>query len=112
MGYKSPEAQKIEKIMEVFGKRFLKCNPNFASKLKSGDSVVTLACAVMLLNTDLHTPNLKPDKKMLEKDFMTNLKGADGGQDFDQKLLKSVYKGIKKQEFQSGVDHVTPTQLL
>jgi len=106
------EAQKIEKIMEVFGKRFLKCNPGFCSKLKAHDSVVTLACAVMLLNTDLHTPNLKPDKKMLEKDFMTNLKGADGGTDFETKLLKAIYKGIKKQGFQTGVDHVTQAALL
>jgi len=106
------EAQKIEKMMEVFGKRFLKCNPGFSSKLKSSESIVTLAFAVMLLNTDLHTPNLKPDKKMLEKDFTNNLKGADAGQDFDSKLLKAIYKGIKKQEFESGVDHVTQTQLL
>ena len=106
------EAQKIEKMMEVFGKRFLKCNPSFSNKLKSGESIVTLSFAVMLLNTDLHTPNLKPDKKMLEKDFMNNLKGADAGADFDSKLLKAIYKGIKKQEFESGVDHVTQTQLL
>ena len=58
------EAQKIERIMEVFGKRFSKCNPNFAAKLKSPDSIVTLSFAVMLLNTDLHTPNLKDEKKM------------------------------------------------
>ena len=58
------EAQKIERIMEGFGKRFSKCNPNFAAKLKSPDSIVTLSFAVMLLNTDLHTPNLKDEKKM------------------------------------------------
>lgn len=55
----SGEAQKIEKIIEVFGKRYNKCNPGFASKLKSQDSVVTLGFAAMLLNTDLHTPNLR-----------------------------------------------------
>jgi len=106
------EAQKIEKIMDEFGKRYNKCNPSFAAKLKSADSVVTLAYAVMLLNTDLHTPNLKADKKMLEKEFMNNIRGADDGNDFDSKLLKSIYKGIKKQAFSVGVDHVTQTQLL
>eukprot|EP00090_Calanus_glacialis_P002722 TRINITY_DN12030_c0_g1_i1.p1 TRINITY_DN12030_c0_g1~~TRINITY_DN12030_c0_g1_i1.p1 ORF type:complete len:945 (-),score=176.56 TRINITY_DN12030_c0_g1_i1:301-3135(-) len=106
------EAQKIEKIMEVFGKRFNKCNPSFASKLKCQESVVTLAFAIMLLNTDLHTPNLKSDKKMLDKEFMNNLKLADDGHDFDHKLLKSVYKGIKKQPFSSGLDHVAQTNLL
>jgi len=106
------EAQKIEKIMEVFGKRFNKCNPSFASKLKCQESIVTLAFAIMLLNTDLHTPNLKADRKMLEKEFMNNLKLADDGHDFDHKLLKSVYKGIKKQPFSSGLDHVAQTNLL
>lgn len=106
------EAQKIEKIMEVFGKRFNKCNPSFASKLKCQESIVTLAFAIMLLNTDLHTANMKADRKMLEKEFMTNLKQADDGHDFDHKLLKSVYKGIKKQPFSSGLDHVAQTNLL
>jgi len=106
------EAQKIEKIMEVFGKRFNKCNPSFASKLKCQESIVTLAFAIMLLNTDLHTTNLKADRKMLEKEFMNNLKQADDGNDFDHKLLKSVYKGIKKQPFSSGLDHVAQTNLL
>ena len=55
------EAQKIEKIMEIFGKRYARCNPNFVSKLKSPDSIVTLAFAIILLNTDLHTPNLKSE---------------------------------------------------
>ena len=71
-----------------------------------------LAFAIMLLNTDLHTPNLKSDKKMLEKEFMNNLKLADDGHDFDHKLLKSGYKGIKKQPFSSGRDQVAQTNLL
>lgn len=106
------EAQKIEKIMEVFGQRYSQCNPNFANKLKSPDSVVTLAFAAMLLNTDLHTPNVKEERRMSLEDFTNNLRGVDADQDFDPKLLKSIYKGIKKHEFVSGVDHVVQTQLI
>ncbi|XP_059082077.1 uncharacterized protein LOC131879711 [Tigriopus californicus] len=106
------EAQKIEKIMEVFGQRYSQCNPNFANKLKSPDSVVTLAFAAMLLNTDLHTPNVKDERRMSLEDFTNNLRGVDADQDFDPKLLKSIYKGIKKHEFVSGVDHVVQTQLI
>jgi hypothetical protein len=106
------EAQRIEKLMEVFAKRFLKCNPAMAAKLKSGDSIVSLAYAVVLLNTDLHTPNLRAERRMTEKDFLANLRGAEGGQDFDHKMLKAIYKGIKKQAFTSGGDHVTQAQLL
>lgn len=106
------EAQKIEKIMEVFGKRYTKCNPGVVSKLKSPDSIVTLSFAIMLLNTDLHTPNIKAERKMSVQDFTNNLRGVDGGKDFDAKLLKQIYKGIKKQEFVGGADHVTQNQLL
>jgi hypothetical protein len=106
------ESQRIEKLMEVFAKRFLKCNPSMAAKLKNSDSIVSLAYAVVLLNTDLHTPNLKAERRMAEKDFVANLRGAEGGQDFDHKMLKAIYKGIKKQAFASGGDHVSQTQLL
>ena len=106
------EPQKIEKIMEMFGKRFNKCNPNFANKLKNTESIATLCVAIMLLNTDIHTPDLKPDKKLIEKDFYAQLKGADGGRDFDKKLLSNIYKSVKKQEFATTPDHVAQTQLL
>ena len=106
------EAQKIERIMEEFGKRYVKCNPSFASKLKSADSIVTLSFAIMLLNTDLHTPNLKVEKRMTVDDFVNNLRGVDSGRDFDQKLLKSIYRGIKKREFVGGVDHVAQVHQL
>jgi IQ motif/SEC7 domain-containing protein len=49
---------------------------------------------------------------MTEKDFINNLKGSDSGIDFDHKLLKSIYKAIKKQELRSGVDHVMQAALL
>lgn len=104
------EAAKIEKIMEVFGKRYNKCNPGFAAKMRSSDSVLTLAFAIMLLNTDMH--NLKTDKKMPEKEFVGSLKAADEGKDFDTKLLKQVYKGVKKEAFSAGIDHVAQTNLL
>ena len=106
------EAQKIERIMEEFGKRYNKCNPGFASKLASPDSVVTLAFAALLLNTDLHSPSMKDERRMTLTDFVQNLRSVDAGKDFDSRLLKSIYKGIKKQEFLGGVDHVLQTQLI
>merc|ERR1712218_422189 len=102
------EPEKIEKIMEVFGKRYNKCNPGFANKLQNSDSVLTLAFATMLLNTDIH----KTDKKMSEKEFVISLKGADEKRDFDKALLKNIYKGVKKEAFSSGIDHVAQTNLL
>ena len=49
---------------------------------------------------------------MTVNDFVRNLSGVDGGRDFDGKLLRSIYKAIKKQQFIGGADHVAQTQHL
>ena len=53
------EAQKIERLVEVFSERYCHCNPALVSKLRSADTVFILSFAIILLNTDLHTPSLK-----------------------------------------------------
>ena len=66
------EAQKIERIMEEFGRHYYSCNSKKygtnlghascgmnVTKLKSPDSIITLAFAIMMLNTDLHTTKIK-----------------------------------------------------
>ena len=45
-------------------------------------------------------------------DFVHNLEGVDSGGNFDPKLLKSIYKSIKKHEFEGGEDHVAQTQMI
>ena len=66
-----------------------------------------MAFAIILLNTDLHTPNLKPEKRMKAEDFIRNLRGIDEGSDVDVELLTGVYERIRAGEFRSGSDHVT-----
>jgi Sec7-like guanine-nucleotide exchange factor len=53
------EAQKIERLMEVFSGRYVQCNPDVATKFHNSDTVFIMAFAIILLNTDLHTPNIK-----------------------------------------------------
>ena len=53
------EAQKIERLMEVFGHRYCMCNPQVVARLRNPDTVFILAFAVIMLNTDLHTPSIK-----------------------------------------------------
>uniref|UniRef100_A0A8C5GDZ1 SEC7 domain-containing protein n=1 Tax=Gouania willdenowi TaxID=441366 RepID=A0A8C5GDZ1_GOUWI len=45
------ETQERERVLVHFSRRFRHCNPHY---LKTSDSVHTLTCALMLLNTDLH----------------------------------------------------------
>lgn len=69
------EAQKIERIIEVFSHRYCYCNRDIVSKFKNLDTVFILAFAIIMLNTDLHSPNLKPECRMKMNDFIKNLRG-------------------------------------
>ena len=71
------------------------------------DTIFIMAFAIILLNTDLHTPNLKPEKRMKAEDFIRNLRGIDEGVDPDPVMLNGIYERIKAQEFKPGSDHVT-----
>lgn len=60
-----------------------------------------------MLNTDLHTPHLKQDRRMKLEDFIKNLRGIDDGGDIDREILVGIYERIKASEFKTGSDHVT-----
>ena len=49
----------------------MNCNPTDDESAQ--DKVLILAFAIVMLNTDLHSPNVK--KKMTEVDFIRNLEG-------------------------------------
>ncbi|XP_043485272.1 IQ motif and SEC7 domain-containing protein 1-like isoform X7 [Leptopilina heterotoma] len=101
------EAQKIERLMEVFSQRYCQCNPDVISRLRSADTIFVLAFAIIMLNTDLHTPNLKPERRMRMEDFIKNLRGIDDCGDIDKDILIGVYDRVKANEFKPGSDHVT-----
>ncbi|GAB6029678.1 hypothetical protein CHUAL_005408 [Chamberlinius hualienensis] len=101
------EAQKIERLVEVFSSRYCDCNRDIVSRFHNPDTVFILAFAIIMLNTDLHTPNMKPEKRMKAEDFVKNLRGIDDGLDIDLKMLMGIYERIKSNEFRPGSDHVT-----
>ncbi|XP_076625172.1 brefeldin-resistant Arf-GEF family protein schizo isoform X5 [Colletes latitarsis] len=101
------EAQKIERLMEVFSQRYCQCNPDVVSRLRSADTVFVLAFAIIMLNTDLHTPNMKPERRMRLEDFVKNLRGIDDCGDIDKDILVGIYERVKENEFKPGSDHVS-----
>lgn len=101
------EAQKIERLIEIFSQRYCQCNLDVVSHLRSPDTVFVLAFAIIMLNTDLHTPNLKPEKRMSLPDFTKNLRGIDDCGDIDNEILTGIYTRVKANEFKPGSDHVS-----
>nr|XP_032524930.1 IQ motif and SEC7 domain-containing protein 1 [Danaus plexippus plexippus] len=101
------EAQKIERLVEAFARRYCVCNPDFVQRLRTQDTIFVLAFAIIMLNTDLHTPNLKPEARMSLDDFVRNLRGIDDCGDIDRDMLAGIYDRVKASEFRPGSDHVT-----
>ncbi|XP_047036980.1 IQ motif and SEC7 domain-containing protein 3 [Helicoverpa armigera] len=101
------EAQKIERLVEAFARRYCVCNPDFVQRLRTQDTIFVLAFAIIMLNTDLHTPNLKPEARMSLDDFVRNLRGIDDCGDIDRDMLSGIYDRVKSSEFRPGSDHVT-----
>lgn len=95
----SGETQERERILYQFSKRFHYCNPGVFS---SADSVHTLTCAIMLLNTDLHGQNI--GKSMTCQEFITNLNGLCDGGNFPKELLKAFYWSIRSEKLEWAVD--------
>ncbi|XP_047475192.1 IQ motif and SEC7 domain-containing protein 1-like isoform X4 [Penaeus chinensis] len=101
------EAQKIERLMQVFAQRYCQCNRDIVAKLRDPETIFVLAFAIIMLNTDLHTASMKQEKRMKLEDFIKNLRGIDDGYDIEREMLEGMYQRIKAQEFRPGHDHVT-----
>nr|XP_025046693.1 IQ motif and SEC7 domain-containing protein 3 isoform X3 [Pelodiscus sinensis] len=101
------EAQKVERLIEAFSQRYCMCNPEVVQQFHNPDTIFILAFAIILLNTDMYSPNIKPDRKMMLEDFIRNLRGVDDGADIPRDLVVGIYERIQQKELKSNEDHVT-----
>ncbi|TNN56650.1 IQ motif and SEC7 domain-containing protein 1 [Liparis tanakae] len=69
------EAQRVERLVEAFSQRYCVCNPVLIRQFQNPDTIFILAFAIILLNTDMYSPNVKPERKMKLEDFIKNLRG-------------------------------------
>ncbi|GIM16144.1 hypothetical protein Vretimale_18795 [Volvox reticuliferus] len=88
--YRLPgEAQKIDRLMEKFAERYVKCNPG---SFKSADVAYVLAYSVIMLNTDAHNPQVK--NKMSKAAFLKNNRGINDGGDLPEDFMSALYDRI------------------
>ncbi|KAI1282034.1 IQ motif and SEC7 domain-containing protein 1 [Halotydeus destructor] len=108
------EAQKIEKLVDVFSFRYADCNSHNMPKVRSADcdhshlnreEVFILSFAIIMLNTDLHVPNLKT--RMTLGQWIKNLRGVFQGGDLSDEYLTEIYDRVKSNELKTVPDHVT-----
>ena len=66
------------------------------------DLAYTLVFAMIMLNTSLHNPRV--DRKMTAEDFIYNFRNADEEAALPDKLLEAMYKSLKDEKLEMGVD--------
>lgn len=94
------EAQQIARITETFAEIYFASQP---AEIKSQDAVYVLAYSVIMLNTDLHNPQVR--KRMTIEDYQRNLRGVNDGSDFSPEYLQAIYDSIRKQEIVMPEEH-------
>jgi brefeldin A-inhibited guanine nucleotide-exchange protein len=83
--------------MEKFAELYTRQNPDVFA---SADTAFILAFSVIMLNTDLHNPNIKPEKRMTIESFIRNNRGisVDGG-DLPDAYLEGIFRRIESKPF-------------
>jgi len=87
------EAQKIDRIMESFARRYHENNPGI---FQNEDMAYMLAFSLIMLNTDLHNPSIK--NKMTCEQFIKNNSNTGLGDDLPEEFLTAVYKRMEENE--------------
>jgi Sec7-like guanine-nucleotide exchange factor len=91
------EAQMIDRVMERFAQRYCQCEPKLFT---NSDVGYILAFSLIMLNTDAHNDNIKPDRKMTKLQFVANNRGIDNGKDLPRDYLEELYDRIVSNAFQ------------
>ncbi|XP_017837578.1 Golgi-specific brefeldin A-resistance guanine nucleotide exchange factor 1 isoform X2 [Drosophila busckii] len=90
------EAPLIFLVLEHFSEHWHTQN---AQPFVNTDAAFRLAYAIIMLNMDQHNSNAKRlNVPMTLEDFTKNLRGLNGGNDFDQEMLAQVFNAIKNEE--------------
>ncbi|EPS59939.1 hypothetical protein M569_14862, partial [Genlisea aurea] len=84
------ESQKIQRILEAFSERFY--DQQSSDLFVSKDAIMILCYSIIMLNTDLHNPQVK--KKMTEEDFIRNNRSINGGSDLPRDYLSELFQSI------------------
>lgn len=95
-GFRLPgEAQKIDRLMEKFASRYCECNPNLGL-FASADTAYVLAYSIIMLTTDLHSPQVR--NKMTKEQYISMNRGINDQSDLPQEYLSDIYDEIAGRE--------------
>ncbi|SCU99179.1 LADA_0H18052g1_1 [Lachancea dasiensis] len=109
------ESQQIERIVETFSATYVDdqeyvpekagqdIENDYSTVQPDADSVFILSFSVIMLNTDLHNPQVK--KHMTFDDYTYNLKGCNDQKDFPLWYLDRIFCSIRDKEIVMPEEH-------
>ena len=119
------EAQQIDRILQAFADSCSRVCDESSSPLgklklfskdekKASDAAYLLSFSIIMLNTDLHNENIRPDRKMTARDFIKNNTNygkdiTDPGNEFPSDFLEGIYESIREEPIRTegeGADGV------
>lgn len=109
-GFRLPgEAQKIDRLMEKFAARYIECNQG-QTLFASADTAYVLAYSIIMLTTDLHSPQVK--NKMTKEQYIKMNRGINDSKDLPEEYLSSIYEEIegKKIAMKETKEHTMATK--
>lgn len=91
-GFRIPgESQKIDRMMEKFAERYYLQN---RSTFASADMAFILAFSTIMLQTNLHNPAIRDDKRMTKEQFIKQNKGISSDGELSDEMLVDIYDRI------------------
>ncbi|KAI9353054.1 hypothetical protein DFJ73DRAFT_829294 [Zopfochytrium polystomum] len=87
------ESQKVDRLMEKFADRYCEDNPGVFAK---ADTAYVLAFSIIMLNTDLHSSQIK--NKMTKEEFIRNNRGINDSSNLEDEYLSDIFDVIAKDE--------------
>lgn len=91
------ESQQIERINKEFADAYVRQNPDVFSNPENPEF---MGFAIMMLNTDLHNPNIEEKRRMKVEQFIRNTRSADTESDpaCSAEACTAIYHRIAKNE--------------
>jgi len=94
--YQQQQEKPTSQPLEIEDEGVTVPNANF----KSSDAVFRMAFSTIMLNTDLHNPGMKEDKRMTLDEFIRNNRGLNDEDDFPVDFLTFIYHDFQENELQ------------
>ncbi|KAJ1450921.1 Sec7 domain-containing protein [Pelagophyceae sp. CCMP2097] len=108
------EAQCIDRVVQGFARAFKAANDAAEESAWpfSEDAAYVLSFSLVMLNTDLHSAQVRDTARMSRAAFVANNRGIDGGADLPAALLEAAYAGVLAHEVRMDDGDLYESQLL